>query len=158
MFVVSSMHNVTLTSEEQEVILDYAARLQKRSRQWRVFRWLSVGCFILGIGLLFAVVRLSDRMRSAIELPPEALKIPENAGSKLVASSLEMIAAHGDAQVAVLRAEFFLVLKALMVAGVGTALFVHAVSDWRRDRRDRVVARLLRSVAASDTGDKEHES
>jgi hypothetical protein len=152
------MQNVTLTSEEREVVLDYAARLEKRSRHWRVLRWLSVGCFIFGIGLLLAVDRLGAKMRSAFELPPEALKLSQNAGSKSIESSLQLLAAHGDAQVMALRAEMYLVLRALIVAGVGTALFVHVVSEWRRDRRDRLVVRLLRSFVSSDAGNKKDES
>ena len=151
------MQNVTLTFEERQVVLNYAARLEKRSRQWRVLRWLSVGGFIFGLGLLVAVDRMSAKMRAAFELPPEVLKLSESAGSKSVESSLQLLAAHGDAQVVALRAEMYLHLKALIVAGIGTALFVYAVSDWRRDRRDRLVVRLLRT-AVTDAGDPKHGS
>ena len=152
------MQNITLTSEEREVVLDYAARLEKRSRHWRAWRWVGVACFVFGLGLLFAVDRVAVRMRSTLEFPPNVLKISENAGAKSIESSLELIVAHEDAQVMALRAELLLYLKALIVAGVGAALFVYAVSDWRRDGRDRVVAKLLRSVASSDTEEKEHGS
>jgi hypothetical protein len=152
------MQNVTLTSEEREVVLDYAARLEKRSRHWRVLRWLSVGCFIFGLGLLLAVDRLGAKMRSTFELPPETLKLSQNAGSESVEGSLQLLAAHGDAQVMELRAEMYLFFKAFIVAGVGTVLFIHVVSEWRRDRRDRLVVRLLRSFVASDAGDKPDES
>ena len=151
------MQNVTLTSEEREVVLDYAARLEKRSRHWRVFRWLAVGCFVFSLGLLLAVDRLGAKMRSTFELPPETLKLSQNGGSKSVESALQMLAAHGDTQVIALRAEMYLILKALLVAGVGTALFVHVVSEWKRDRRDRLVVRLLRSFASSDAGEKRDE-
>jgi hypothetical protein len=152
------MNNVPLTSEDRVVILEYAARLEKRSCHWRVLRWLSVGCFIFGLGLLLAVDRVAARMRSTLELPPNVLKISDNAGAKSLESSLELIVAHEDARLMALRAELLLYLKALIVAGVGTALFVYAVSDWRRDRRDKVVAKLLRSVASSDTVEQEHGS
>ena len=141
------MQSVSLTSEERQVVLDYAARLDKRSRHWRVLRWLSVGCFVFGLVLLLAVDRLSAKMRSTMELPPAAVERFE--------SSLQLVAAHGDAQIAALRAEMYLVIRALIVAGVGTALFAYAVAEWRRDRRDRLVVRLLRSVVADEGGEKD---
>ena len=131
---------------------------RKRCRQWRVLRWLAVACFILGVGLLVCAGYTIARMHTTMELPKEALTFPENPGSKLLASSITMIAAHDDAQVVVLRAEVYLVLKVVLVAGGGTALFVYAVSDWRRDRRDRVISKLLRSLASSETGDEGHGS
>lgn len=151
------MQNVTLTHEEREVVLDYATRLEKRSRQWRVLRWLSVGCFIFGLGLVVAVEQMSARMHAALELPPEVLKIPEGMESKSVESKLQLLVAHRDAQVVALRAEMYLLLKALIAAGIGTALFVHAVSDWRRDRRGRLIVRLLRLVV-TEVGNTKHES
>src|SRR5258708_3185640 len=138
------MQNITLTSEEREVVLDCAARLEKRSRHWCVWRWLAVACFVFGLVLLLAANRVAARMRSALQLPPSVLKISENAGAKSVESSLELIVAHEDAQVMALRAELLLFLKALIVAGTGAALFAYAVSDWRRDRRDQVVAKVVR--------------
>jgi hypothetical protein len=154
------MQDVTLTSDERQVVLDYATRLEKRGRQWRFLRWLAVACFAFGLVLLLAVDRLSARTRNMLdmlELPSEALNIPGKTGSESVESSLRLLAAHGDIQIAALRAEFYLVLKVIIIAGIGTALFVHAVSEWRRDRRDRLVVRLLRSFVA-DTGDSKHES
>ncbi|NLH73580.1 MAG: hypothetical protein GX456_11050 [Verrucomicrobia bacterium] len=141
------MQSVSLTSEERQVVLDYATRLDKRSRHWRVLRWLSVGCFVFGLVLLLAVDRLSTKMRSTMELPPAAVEGFE--------SSLQLVVAHGDAQIAALRAEMYLVIRVLIAAGIGTALFVYAVSEWRRDRRDRLVVRLLRSVASDETGEKD---
>ncbi len=152
------MQNITLTSEEREVVLNCAARLEKRSRYWRVWRWLAVACFVFGLGLLLAADRVATRVRSALKLPPNVLKISENTGAKSVESSLELIVAHEDAQVMALRAEILLFLEALIVAGTGTALFAYAVSDWRRDRRDQVVAKVLRSLVSCDTMEKEHGS
>jgi hypothetical protein len=99
---------------------------------------LSVVYFVFGLVLLFAVDRLSTKMRSAMEFPPAAVESFE--------SSLQLVVAHGDAQIAALRAEMYLVIQVLIVAGIGTALFAHAVSEWRRDRRDRLVVKLLRQL------------
>jgi hypothetical protein len=141
------MRNVSLTPEERQVVLDYAARMDKRSRYWRVLRWLSVVYFVFGLVLLLAVDRLSAKMRSAMEFPPAAVESFE--------SSLQLVFAHGDAQIAALRGEMYLVIQVLIVAGIGTALFAHAVSEWRRDRRDRLVVKLLRSVVADERGEKD---
>jgi hypothetical protein len=141
------MRNVSLTPEERQVVLDYAARLDKRSRYWRVLRWLSVVYFVFGLVLLLAVDRLSAKMRSAMEFPPAAVESFE--------SSLQLVVAHGDAQIAALRGEMYLVIQVLIVAGIGTALFAHAVSEWRRDRRDRLVVKLLRSVVADERDEKD---
>jgi hypothetical protein len=51
----------------------------------------------------------------------------------------------------------YLLLKVLIVVGIGTGMLVYVVSQWTRDRRDRLVVRLLRS-AVSDTGNTEDES
>ena len=150
------MHNVPLSSEERQVVLDYATRLERRSRYWRVCRWLAIGYFIFGLGLLLAVDRLASQMRTTLELPPEALKVPEKVEAKAVEDSLRSVASHGDTQVAALRAEVYLLLKVLIVVGIGTALFTYVVSDWTRHRRDRLIVRLLRSVL-SDRGDEKHE-
>jgi hypothetical protein len=141
------MQSVTLTSEERQVVLDYAARLEKRSRHWRAWRWLAVGCFVFGLVLLLAVDRLSARMRSTMELPPIAVEKFEN--------SLQLVVAHGDAQIAALRAEMYLVIRVLVVAGIGTVLFAYAVSEWKRDRRDRLVVRLLRSVVSEERNEND---
>jgi hypothetical protein len=148
------MQSVTLSSEERQVVLDYAAHLEKRSRHWRAWRWMAVGCFTIGLVLLFAVTRMSVRMYSAFELPPEALSVSETASPKAIESSLRLVVAHADAQVAVLRAEMSFIIRALIVAGVGTALFIHVVSEWGRDRRDRLVVRLLRAAVACEQGGK----
>jgi hypothetical protein len=148
------MESVSLTPDEREVILDYAAQLKKRSRPWRGLRWLGVGCFIFSLCLLLAVDHYSAEIRSRLELSSGALKVPENAGSKSITSALEMVATHGEVQVAALRTEFYLFLKALIVVCGGTGLVVHAVSNWRRDKRDLVGAKLLDSLAATESGGK----
>lgn len=144
------MQSVNLTSEERQVLLDYAARLEKRSRHWHARRWLAICCFVFGLILLLAVDRLSAVMRSAFELPPEALRISETASAEAGASSLQLVVAACNAQIAALRAEIYLVIGVYFVVGIGTALFVHAVSDWRRDQRDRLVVRLLRSFVSDE--------
>lgn len=152
------MQPFTLTPDDREVVLNYAARLEKRSRHWRVLRWLAVGYFVFGIVLLVAVYGLETVMRSDFELPPEALKVSEAAGAKAMENSLQLLAAHGELQVIALRAEFHGLLRALIVAGIGTAMFLYCVSEWRRDRRDRLVARLLRTAVAMDAGDMQREN
>jgi len=141
------MQNVSLTSEERQVVLDYAARLDKRSRHWRVLRWLSVGCFVFGLVLLLASDRLSTKMRSTMELPAAAVEGFE--------SSLQLVVAHGDAQITALRAEMYLFIRVLVVAAIGTVLFAYAVSEWRRDRRDRLIVRLLRSVVSEERNEND---
>ena len=141
------MTNVSLTSNEKKVILDYANRLEKRSRYWPVSRWLAVACFLFGLVLLLAFDRAGGKLRSTFDLPPEALKLSETGGARAVEKSLERLATHVDAQIVVLRAEFYSALKVLVVVGIGTGLFVYAASEWTRDRRDRLVVRLLRQVS-----------
>jgi len=58
------MQNITLTSDEQEIVMDWATRLEKRSRHWRAWRWVAVVCFVFGLGSLLAVDRVAARMRS----------------------------------------------------------------------------------------------
>ena len=48
------------------------------------------------------------------------------------------------------RMEFYLFLGAFIAFGLYTVLFVYAVSDWRRDQRDRVLAKLLRSFLTAN--------
>ena len=154
----NSMLNVSLTSEERKDLLDYAARLEKRSRYWRATCWAAVFSFFAGLFLLFATYHFVSKFRSFSEVPLGAFEIPKDADPKLVSRYLGLIAAYTGLQETSLRVEFYFALKAVVAAVIGTALFIYVVSDWRRDRRDRVIAKLLRSVAASDTGHKEHES
>lgn len=140
------MTNLTLTADEQKVVLDYANRLEKRSRYWRAVRWLAVGCFLFGLVLLFGFDWAGEKLRSTMELPREALKISDAGGAQAVEKSLERLATRVDGQIAVLRAEFYLALKVLVVAGIGTGLFLYAASEWTRDQRDRLVVRLLRAA------------
>jgi hypothetical protein len=142
------MH-VPLTPEEREFVLAYASCLEKRGRHWPVVRWLAAGCFVGGIILLVAAFRLASRMQSDFELPSEALKIMEQAGSKTVGSSLTLLASQVKVQVMVLRAQMVFVLNALIAAGVGTAMFVYALSDCTRDKRDPIAAKLLRLLVAA---------
>ncbi len=149
------MQSVNLTSEERQVLLDYAAHMEKRSRHWHAWRWLAICCFVFGLILLLAVVRLSAVMRSAFELPPEALRISETARAEAGASALQLVVAAGNAQIAALRAEIYLVIRVYFVVGMGTALFAHAVSDWRRDQCDWLVVRLPRSVVSDERSQKD---
>jgi hypothetical protein len=102
------------------VLPDSAACLDKRSRHWRVLRWLIVGCYVSKLVVLLAVDRLCVQMRTTLELPPAVI---ENFDS-----SPQWVVAQGHARVAALRVEMYWVIKALMTCGMGTALFVYAVS------------------------------
>ena len=147
--------SVALAPEDRKVILDYAAQLEKRSGKWRGFRWAAVVCFMVGFGSLVGAFYLCGKMHFMVELPPSALKIPEKLDAKAITSTLEVLSAFNDAKLASLRGELYTLVKALISAGIGAALFAHVASNWNRDKRDKVVAKLLRSVATTDTGDKE---
>jgi len=94
---------------------------------------------------VLAVDRLCVKMRTTLELPPAVI---EN-----FVSSLQWVVAQGHARVAALRVQMYWVIKVLMTCGMGIALFVYAVSQRSRDRYDRVVARLLRSMVADERGE-----
>jgi hypothetical protein len=102
------------------VIPDFAACLDKRSLHRRVLRWLIVGCYVSKLVVLLAVDGLCVTMRTTLELPPVVI---ENFDS-----SLQWVVAHGHAQANALPVEMYWVIKALMTCGMGTALFVYAVS------------------------------
>jgi hypothetical protein len=102
------------------VFHDSAPCPDKRSRHWRVLRWLIVGCYVSKLVVLLAVDGLCVQMRTTLEFPPAVI---ENFDS-----SLQWVVAHGHARVAALRVEMYWVIKALMTCGMGTALFVYAVS------------------------------
>jgi hypothetical protein len=151
------MNDLELTPEERKIVLDYADRIDRQSRHWRKLRWVAILCFVVGIGLLIVTDRVSARMRSAFELHPEALKVREQAGADSMTTKLESLATHMDAQILILRMEFMLVLKALIYATIGTSLFVYVMSDWRRDARDKVFAKVLRSLISAGWENRDDE-
>jgi len=140
--------NIHLTDDERDVALKYAMRLEKTADRWRFWRWSGVVAFVAGMCLLLAVDHLGRKMSSLIRLPHRALSREVTPTPELNASGIELLESYIEVRVMSLRAEIFLVIKSLMVAGIGVGMFVYAVSDWRRDRRDRLIAKLLRCLAS----------
>ncbi len=144
---------IDLTDDERAVALKYAERLEKTAARWRFWRWSGVIAFVFGMCLLLAVEQLGKKL-SSIALPDQALNAEVTPTPELNASSIKLLASQIEVKAVTLRAEIFLVLKALIVAGIGVGMFVYATSDWRRDQRDRLVAKLLRCVASEEDEDR----
>ncbi|HUW81249.1 MAG TPA: hypothetical protein VMZ31_00470 [Phycisphaerae bacterium] len=141
------MIELQLTDEERKVARDYARRLEKGAKRWRPSRWAAMAAFVFGLCLLLAVEHSVQKMHSVMNLPDEIVSADITPTAKLNASHIELLATHMDVKIVTLRAELYLVLKALIVAGIGVGLFVSVASNWRRDRRDRLMAKLLRCLA-----------
>ena len=147
------MTALRLTDEERKVARDYATRLEKNAKRWRTSRWIAIAACMFGVCLLLGAERVGQKMRSVTDLPDEALSADVTPTPKLNASHIELLATHIDVKIVTVRAELYLVLKALIVAGIGVGLFVCVVSDWRRDRRNRLMAKLLRYIAVDHQED-----
>jgi len=141
------MIELQLTDEERKVARDYARRLEKGAKRWRPSRWAAMIAFVFALCPLLAADHFVQKMQSVTNLPDEILSADITPTPKLNATSIELLANHIDVKIVILRAEFYLVLKALVVAGIGVSLFIYAASNWRRDRRDRLTAKLLRCLA-----------
>jgi hypothetical protein len=141
------MIELQLTDEERKVARDYASRLEKSARRWRTSRWAAMAAFVFGVCVLLAADHFAQKMQSVTKLPDEILSADITPTPKLNAASIELLATHIDMRIAVVRAEFYLMLKALATAVTGLALFISVASNWRRDRRDRLTAKLLRCLA-----------
>ena len=141
------MIELQLTDEERKVARDYARRLEKNARWWRMSRWAAIAAFAFGLCALLAVDHFVQKMQSVTNLPDRILSADITPTPKVNAVSIELLANHIDVKIAILRAEFYLVLKALVTAVIGWALFISVASNWRRDRRDRLTAKLLRCLA-----------
>ena len=90
-------------------------------------------------------------MQTALELPPDTLKVSESAEPKTIESKLLLVASNVNTQIIALRAEMYLLSRILLVVGAGAGLLAYVLSDWRRDRRDKLIARLLRLALAETT-------
>jgi len=142
------MQNITLTDEERKLALGYASDLEKSARRWRTLRWIAVVCLVSAVALMFMANHLAETLRDTLELPPGTLRIPDATGSEAVEKSLQVMTDYTDARITMLRFETLLTMKVLIFLGSSTFLFVHAVNKCRGDRRDRLLARLLRAVAS----------
>jgi hypothetical protein len=127
---------MNFTPDETEVVREHIAELQKRARRWRFHRWSAVVFFVFGLGLLLAVDRLAPHMDDILADSMSSTILPDDTSQRLMKS-------YVDAKIVSLRTEIFLSIKALIVAGIGTSMFVWTMSNRKKDKRDLLLARFL---------------
>ena len=129
-----------LTQDEVQFVESYIEKLEKQARRWRFQKWSAVICFVLGLGLLLAMDTFAPHLRSVVDdtfSPPVATH--EDTSTQLMKS-------YVDVKIVLLRTEIFLYLKAFIVAGIGTSMFVWTFSNKKKDQQDLLLAKFLRDM------------
>ncbi len=137
---------MNLTPDEVEVVREQIAELRKRARWWRFEKWSAVVCLVFGLGLLFAVDRLGRRMNDVVADIMSSAILADDTSQQLMKS-------YVDARIVGLRAEIFLKMNALIVAGIGASMFVWTMSNRKKDKRDLLLARFLEEIVNGNEAD-----
>ena len=135
-----------LTPDEAKSLRERIAQLQKQSRRWKVHRVMAVVCFILGIGLLFAADKFAAYMW---RIPKQMYAEPFPQDHPVTVRELR---SYVDMNILMQRITFIGYLMALLVAGIGTAMFVRTSSNRKQDKQDLLLAKFLeRTLSESET-------
>lgn len=142
------MHmKIALTDEDRNVALEYATRLEKSAKNWRVYRWSTIFLFILSVGLLLGTDHMCKRLQLVGDLPEEIATVEIEPTPELNASRIEAVETATQLKVAILRRELSIWLKVLPMAFLSVAMLCHVLSNWRKDRRDQLIAKLLCGIS-----------
>ena len=141
--------DINLTDEERQVAVKYALRFDKTARQWRFWRWSAIACFVIGSCMLLAI----EPFGNSIDSLPKSLLEPIDTNitptPALNASSIKLLCTIIETRATTLRVEFYFAFQSLIIFGLGLGSLIYARSDWHRDQRDKLIAKLLRCIADS---------
>jgi uncharacterized membrane protein YczE len=126
-----------LTPDEAQFLRERIALLQKQARRWKFQKVMAIVCLILGLGLLFG----ADKFAAYMGRIPEEMYAEAFPQDRPV--TVQDMRSYVDINILMLRVTFIGYLKALLVAGVGTAMFVWTFSNRKKDRQDLLIAKFL---------------
>ncbi len=144
-----------LTDEERSLALDYARRLERNARFWRIWRWFGIAALLLSLVLTAVAVRMDRKIQTVTDLPMEILNPGVAPTPELNASMIELVVTYVRLRAVALRTELLFLLKILVAQVLAVAVFLSCLVNWRRGDHDRLAAKILRQLVAPPGADSE---
>lgn len=126
-----------LTPDEAQLLRERIALLQQQARRWKLQKVLAVVCLIVGLGLLLGVDKLAAYMW---RIPKEMYSEPSLQDHPVTVQEMR---SYVDMNILLQRVTFIGYFKGLLVAGLGTAVFVWTFSNRKKDKQDLLLANFL---------------
>ena len=139
-----------LTPNEAQFLRERIALLKKHARRWKFEKVMGVVCFILGLALLFGVDKFATYMS---RIPKEMYAHPSLQDHPVTVQDMR---SYVDMNILMQRVTFIAYLKVLLVAGVGTAMFVWTFSNREKDKRDLLLAKFLTELLNESESTQPH--
>mgnify|MGYP006293825001 CR=1 FL=1 len=139
-----------VTPDEAQFLRERIALLQKQARRWKFQKVMAVVCFIIGLGLLFGADKFAAHMW---RIPKEMYAEPFPQDHPV---TIQDMRSYVDMNILMQRVTFIGYLKALLVAGVGTAMFVWTFSNRKKDKQDLLLAKFLTELLNESESTQPH--
>lgn len=139
--------NIKFTDAEKQFALKYSSQLEKKAKVWCILRWPAILFFLIGIGVFLFTGDVGNILGEVMVARGAIISDNGTPTPETNASNIETLSVLIDAKADLLRAELGDAMRGFIGYWVCFVLFLCVLSGWHRDQRDRLMAKVLRSVA-----------
>ncbi len=142
--------NLKLTDAEKQFALKYSSQLENKAKAWRILRWPAILFFLIGTGIFLFTGDIGDILNEVMSTKGEIISNDVAPTPETNASNIETLTILIDMKADLLRVEFGDAMRGFIGLWVCFFLCLYVLSNWHRDQRDRLMAKVLRSMADSN--------